>query len=63
MIVTYRAFHDVNNEYTTSKASRKCLVLRYVDAQFAWVCGIFATMPAACKRADEMNHAARKDTH
>jgi hypothetical protein len=55
MTITYEAKEDKIGALVSPKAKRRCLVLRYSDGHFCWVCGAFSTMAAAEKRAAELN--------
>lgn len=54
-MITYEARQDNVGAMVPAKAVRRCLVLKYRNGQFAYVCGAFATMKGAEKRAAELN--------
>jgi hypothetical protein len=58
MAVTYTAIEDTAGALVSVRAKRRCLVLRFFNGEFAWVCGMFGTMAAAEKRAAELNRNA-----
>lgn len=60
MTVTYTAIEDNRGFYVPVSNKRRCLVLRFVNGEFAWVCGSFGTLAAAHKRAAELNRTAER---
>lgn len=60
MNVTYTAIEDNRGAYVPRTNKRRCLVLRFVNGKFAWVCGSFGTLAAAHKRAVELNLNAER---
>lgn len=61
MTTEYRAVEDIVGAFVPTTAKRRCIVIRYVNGKFGWVCGAFSKMPVAEKRAAELN-AAEKAT-
>ncbi len=53
--ITYEAKLDLSGALVPIKAKCKALVLRFVDGEFAYVCGAFSTLDAAKKRASQLN--------
>lgn len=59
--ITYTAHDDVSGEFVPTTAKRRCVVVRRVNGEIGWVCGMFGKMAAAEKRAAELNLAAEKE--
>lgn len=55
--IEYRAVMDSIGQYVPIQNKRRALVIRFVNGEFGWVCGAFATLPAAVKRADDLNES------
>ena len=53
--VTYEAKQDNVGALVALHNKRRCLVVKYRDGKFAYVCGQFSTMKAAEKRAAYLN--------
>jgi len=53
--VTYEAKQDNVGAFVPLQNKRRFLVVKYRDGKFAYVCGQFATMKAAEKRAEYLN--------
>jgi hypothetical protein len=52
---TYKAMHDVVGQFVPLHNKRRFIVVKYRDGKFAYVCGMFASMAAAEKRAAYLN--------
>ena len=48
-VVTYEAKQDNVGAIVPLHHKRRCLVVRYIDGTFGWVCGAFSGMPAAAE--------------
>jgi hypothetical protein len=51
----YKAFNDTASQYVSAKAKRRCVVVKYHNGKYCYLVGMFSSMAAAQKRADELN--------
>lgn len=54
-ITTYEAKIDNVGAFVPLQNRRRCLVIKYHDGKFAYVCGVFGGLAAAQRRADYLN--------
>ena len=54
-VTTYEAKQDNVGALVPLQNRRRCVVVKYRDGKFAYVCGTFSTLQAAEKRAAYLN--------
>ena len=57
-VITYEAKEDNRGSLVPLHHKRQCLVVKYRNGSYAYICGAFTTMKAAEKRAAELNTTA-----
>ena len=60
--ITYEAKEDNVGALVPLHHKRRCLVVKYRDGHYAYICGAFTTMKSAEKRAAYLNQLAAEET-